>query len=102
MFYGGNSYHSPRDDAMRVIDVYSNPNIGKHLHVGIARPRIMWVLYPTKNGDVLCRGAVTPYAEFVHPDRLTDGEWKTLLDSPKRPETPAWAAPVIAPERSSK
>ncbi len=102
MFYGGNSYHSPRDDAMRVIDVYSNPNAGEHLHVGIARPRIMWVLYPTKNGDVLCRGAVTPYAEFTNPARLTDSEWKSLLDSPKKPEIPAWAAPVIPPERPGK
>lgn len=100
MFYGGNSYFTPKDDAMRVVDVFSNPNAGGHLHVGIARPRTMWVVYPTRNGDVLCRGAIVPYAEFVNAGRLTDGEWKTLLDSPKRPDIPAWAKPVIPPERS--
>ena len=98
MFYGGNSYSSPMDDAMRVVDVYSNR--GQHLHIGIARPRVMWVLYPTANGEVLCRGAVVPYAEFASASRLTDGEWKSLLDSPKRPGVPAWARPVISPERS--
>jgi hypothetical protein len=59
----------------------------------------MWVLYPTRNGEVLCRGAIMPYAEFVNGGRLTDGEWKGLLDSPKRPEVPAWVRPVIPPER---
>jgi Protein of unknown function (DUF3160) len=99
MFYDGNSYQTPLDDAMRVVDVYSNPTAGGHLHVGIGRPRRVWVLYPTKGGEVLCRGAIIPYAEFAHPERLTDGEWKSLLDSPKRPEPPAWAKPVIPAER---
>jgi hypothetical protein len=98
MFYSGNSYFDPRDDAMRVVDVYSNSAAGGHLHVGIARPRVMWVLYPTKNGEVLCRGAIIPYAEFTQSSRLTDGEWKSLLDSPKRPGPPSWAKDVISPE----
>ena len=99
MFYSGNSYFDPRDDAMRVVDVFSNPNVGGHLLVGIARPRTMWVLYPTKSGEVLCRGAIVPYAEFVHPQRLNDADWKSLLNSPKRPEPPEWSRPVIPPER---
>src|SRR5262245_29816086 len=102
MFYSGNSYVSPRDDAMRVVDVYSNSAAGGHLHVGIARPRIMWVLYPTKNGEVLCRGAIVPYAEFTHSNRLTDGEWKSLLDSSRRPEPPTWVKSVIPMEQQPK
>lgn len=98
MFYGGNSYFDPRDDVMRVVDVYSAR--GAHLHVGIARPRVMWVLYPTKAGEVLCHGAIVPYAEFVHGTRLTDCDWKALLDSPKKPEIPTWAKEVIPPERA--
>jgi hypothetical protein len=101
MFYGGNSYSSPRDDAMRVIDVFSNAGVG-HLHVGISRPRELWVLYPTKDGEVLCRGAVMPYAEFSHSDRLTDREWKLLLDSPQSPEVPKWAQSVIPPEATRR
>jgi hypothetical protein len=100
MFYGGNSYVTPRDDAMRVVDVYSNPRVGSYLNIGIARPRLMWVLYPTKEGEKLCLGGVMPYAEFTHFGRLTDAEWKSLLSSPNHPDPPAWARTVIPPERS--
>jgi hypothetical protein len=97
MFYRGNSYITPKDDAVRVADVYTNA--ARHLHVGIARPRVMLVLYPTKRGEVLCRGAIVPYAEFTTAGRLTDDEWKSLLDSPRKPDLPAWARLVIPPER---
>ena len=38
-----------------------------------------------------------PYYEFGHDSRLTDAEWKTLLDSDKRPKTPDWIGPIVAP-----
>jgi hypothetical protein len=100
MLYGGNSYVRPRDDAPRVVDIFSNPQVGKHLLVGTARPRALWVLYPVKGVEVLCRGAVLPYYEFSHPERLTDTEWKALLDSPRRPEVPAWLRPLIGAEQA--
>jgi hypothetical protein len=96
MLYGGNSYCTPNDDAPRVVDVFSNPNVGGHLEVGIARPQALYILYPIKGGEVLCRGAVMPYYEFVHDARLTDVEWKSLLDSDKRPKSPDWITPIIA------
>jgi hypothetical protein len=102
MLYGGNSYHTPRDDAPRVVDVYSNPTLGKHLHVGTDKPRLIWVLYPVKGVDILCRGAVLPYHEFAHGARLTDSAWQTLLASPERPETPAWIQPVMAEVKGKK
>jgi hypothetical protein len=42
---------------------------------------------------------VLPYHEFAHPTRLTDAEWKALLDSPQRPELPAWVRPVFQASR---
>jgi len=60
------------------------------LHVGIGRPVALYVLYPWNGGTVLCRGAVLPYHEFVSQTRLTDGEWRALLDSDKRPTAPEW------------
>ena len=45
---------------------------------------------------------VLPYQEFSHPQRLTDAAWKTLLDSPRRPETPAWIKPVMTAEGQKK
>jgi len=99
MLYGGNSYVTPRDDAPRVVDVFYNPNErGGYLEVGVGRSRALYVLYPHKGGEVLCRGAVMPYYEFKHPKRLTDAEWKTLLDSRKRPDVPAWMGAVVGSE----
>lgn len=97
MFYGGNSYVNPRDDAPRIVDVHSDPNSQRVLEVGIGRPRALYVLYPSKGGEVLCRGAVMPYYEFPSSKRLTDQEWKTLLDSKAAPELPEWVKPIIGP-----
>ena len=90
MFHDGCGSEIPRDDAPRVVDVVYNPNLGEYLEVGVGRPRIMYVLYPTDQGEVLCRGAVLPYYEFRSPKRLDDGEWRALLRSDKAPR-PAFA-----------
>ena len=103
MFYEGNSYLSPDDDAPRVVDVYSNPNFlprrpGKTLHhyleAGIARPRKMYVLYPWEGQELLCVGAVLPYYEFTSTERLTDAQWLEMLDSDGRPPVPEWARAI--------
>jgi hypothetical protein len=95
MFYGGNSYLTPRDDAPRVVDVACNPNTGQCLEVGVGRSRALYVLYPVKGRDVLAKGAVVPYYEFRHAARLTDAEWMALLDSPGKPDLPEWVKPLI-------
>ena len=96
MLYGGNAYLTPNDDAPRVIDVFSNPNTRQVLEVGVARARAIYVLYPHDGAELLCKGAVMPYYEFRHAKRLTDAEWKRLLDSTDRPDAPAWLKPIIA------
>jgi len=95
MLYGGNSYLVPRDDAPRAIDVHYDPNQGRYLEVGVGRPRALYVLYPHKGGEVLCRGAVMPYYEFHHGERLTDSAWKALLDGGDRPDIPEWVRPIV-------
>jgi hypothetical protein len=96
MFYGGNSYSDPKDDAPRIVDVHSRQ--GNHLSVGIGRPRTVWVVYPWKGSDVLCRGAVLPYHEFASGERLTDTRWRELLDSPQAPEQPEWVSGWAVPK----
>jgi hypothetical protein len=99
MFYDGNgSYLDPNDDAPRVVDVFANSESGNYLTVGVDRPRELYVLYPTKSGEVLCRGAVLPYLEFASDSRLTDAQWKALLDSPKRPRLPDWSHAIFSPD----
>lgn len=96
MGYDGNySSKHPKDDAPRIADVYSNPEVGGNLHVGVGRARAIYVLYPWQGQSVLCRGAVMPYYEFVDGGRLTDEEWKVRLDSGARPDVPAWLRPVV-------
>lgn len=102
MLYGGNSFVKPRDDAPRIVDVFANPQAGRYLEVGIGRPRALYVLYPTKNSEVLCRGAVLPYYEFAHPQRLTDAEWKTLLDGKDKPAQPGWIQPLLGTTKQAK
>jgi hypothetical protein len=105
MLYGGNhSYEDPKDDAPRIADVFSNVDdflAVTYLHVGIGRARAVYVLYPWAGVQVLCKGAVLPYYEFVHNSRLTDDEWKTMLDNGHPPSVPAWLAPITTNGGSS-
>lgn len=52
------------------------------------------VLYPWQGTDILCRGASVPYYEFLHDGRLTDTEWKSMLDGDARPDLPSWYKPI--------
>lgn len=97
MFYGDNSYLFPNDDAPRVVDVHRQR--GKSLEVGIGRPRVLWVVYPWKGSDVLCRGAVLPYHEFASAERLTDQDWLKRLDSSSAPDQPKWVRGWTVPKK---
>jgi hypothetical protein len=102
MLYGGNAYLTPRDDAPRVVDVFANPEQGGYLHVGVGRPRTLFVLYPWQDKTVLCQGAVMPYYEFVEPARLDDRMWKEKLDSDKRPAVENWLSPFVSGKNLGK
>ena len=99
MLYQGNSYLSPPDDAPRATSVYAwlGGEPPGYLHAAIARPRALHVLYPWQGADVHCVGTVLPYREFVTEKRLTDDEWRTLLDSKDAPPEPAWLVPITSP-----
>jgi hypothetical protein len=94
MFYGGNSYENPRDDAPRVCDIYTNPQNGEILHIGIGKPVQIFLLYPWNGKPILTHGAVFPYYEFGGAHRLTDTEWQKLQSSPLAPAQPDWLGAV--------
>jgi hypothetical protein len=100
MLYQGNSYVRPEDDAPRIVDVFTNPTTRKapYLEVGIGRPRELYVVYPYRGKEILCRGAVLPYHEFAYAERLDDAGWKKLLDSREAPQPPAWVRPILSPK----
>jgi hypothetical protein len=95
ILYGGNSWLGPRDDSLRAVGVFNNPNTGERLHVGIDRARAIYVLYPWDGKEVLCRGAVMPYHEFSSKEPLTDAAFKALLDSDRRPKVPEWSKKFV-------
>ncbi len=55
------------------------------------------VLYPYQGREIICRGAVMPYYEFISTTRMTDTDWQKRLDSDERPENPDWLKPIFAP-----
>ena len=69
--------------------------ISGHLHAAVGRPRAIYLLYPWKGEEVLCRGAILPYFEFVDPARLTDDEWCRREIAGPLPGTPPWLGPIL-------
>lgn len=82
--------NAPNDDAPRVATIASDPLLGTYHHVGVGRPRALYVLYPWKGQEILCLGGVLPYHEFAHPSPLTDPEFRDL-----KPPTPEWVHPLL-------
>lgn len=95
MRYG--AVHRPKDDAPAILVFYANIRKRGYLHGAVARPRELLVMYPFQGREILCRGAVLPYFEFVSGKLLSDREWLKRLDSDERPASPAWLKPILAP-----
>jgi hypothetical protein len=95
MFYQGNSYLHPEDNAPRIArNASTEDGIGVDvLHAAIARPRLLLVRYPAPDGkEVLCQGAVYAYRDVPHPAVLPLKTWQA--ESEKSP-WPAWSAPIV-------
>jgi hypothetical protein len=74
-----------------VADISSSPK--GVLEVGTGRIDQIYVLVPDDNGNFqLAVGGVYSYYEFLNPpgERLTDTEWRGMLNSGKAPERPSW------------
>lgn len=95
--YYGNSWLNPKDDAPRWAEVCAFPDRGTSLAAAVGRPREIFVLHPWNGIDVLCRGGVMQYYEHESSSRLTDAEWRTLLDSPDAPPLPSWMSGYAEP-----
>lgn len=95
--YFGTSWLIPRDDAPRWAEVCAFTNRGTSLAAAVGRPREIFVLHPWQGMEVLCRGSVMQYYEYESSERLTDDEWRGLLDSEKVPALPPWLGDFIEP-----
>lgn len=95
MLYDGNSYLTPRDDAPRIARISSDPRTGGVFHAGIGRPRVMYVLYPSRGKEFLCRGVVLPYHELSTDKTMTDSKWMQQFNGDERPPVPSWLSKLI-------
>ncbi len=94
-------FTAPKDNVPKAVRIFTNPKLGKALTVGIGRPCLLYVLYPWKGKDVLCRGAVLPYRERYELEAITDKDWHSRLHHPHNPAIePEWLAPLRVKPRS--
>ncbi len=81
-----------------VADVMTNSYDGMVVEEAVGKVDLMIAACPTSDGRAfLAAGPVLSYYEFKHPmnDRLTDEAWRSMLDSPDRPDRPQWYIPLI-------
>ena len=86
-------YPGKRPEGMAVVaDVHTDPNTGNVLEEGVGYPRIIYVICNIEGHLVVTRGAAYSYYEFTRPisSRMTDEEWRALLETPNQPDLPVW------------
>jgi hypothetical protein len=84
-------------DAAIVADIASGPP--GVLEVATGRFDRIFVLVPDDSGRFqVAAGGVFSYYEFTSPpgERLTDGEWRAMLDAGTAPARPSWEEVIIA------
>ena len=81
-----------------VADVHTCGSEGMVLEEAVGKVDLIVVACPQPDCSAfLAIGPVLSYYEFKHlmADRLTDEKWRELLDSPDKPERPAWYRPLM-------
>ena len=85
-------------DAALVSDIFTATRSGA-LEVATGRVDDIWVLVPNDDGKFqLARGGVHSFYEFYRPvdQRLTDEEWRSMLDAGEAPARPTWQEVFLA------
>jgi hypothetical protein len=102
MFYEGNSYLSPLDDAPRIVRYASlaRPDGIRISQAATARPKLMLIRYPDREGkEVLCQGAVYAFRNLERDHSLTLPEWREAAE--KEP-WPFWMDPITGKAKPEK
>ena len=102
MFYEGNSYLSPDDDASRIARYATDasPQGTRVHHAAVARPRLLLLHYPDHAGKpVLCQGAVYSFRHVERDRTPTRAEWNSECDKATRP---VWMDPITGAPAPSK
>ena len=76
-----------------VADVHTDVNSGQVLEEGLGYVDLALVAYKVPEGSIILgAGPTLSYYEFKQPmsDRLTDEQWKEMLEQGQQPSRPAW------------
>ena len=76
-----------------IADVHTDTNTNKVLEEGVGYVDLIIVAYKVPDGRIIAgAGPVFSYYEFKHPidDRLTDEQWKDMLQNGEEPDSPDW------------
>jgi hypothetical protein len=76
-----------------IADVHTDTNTEQVLEEGIGYVNLIIVAYKTPDGQIITgAGPVFSYYEFKQPmsNRLTDEQWKDLLETGQQPNRPEW------------
>ncbi len=101
MLYRGQAWTQPIDDAPRITRLFKDQRSESVMHVGIGRPRLMYVLYPWRGREILCRGVVMPYHETITDKTLTDADWHHYFEADTRPAAPDWLEGLVPNQKVS-
>ena len=87
------SANSEGKETTLIADVHSDPNSGRCLEEAVGYIDFIVVVIKKPNGDLTSMaGPIFSYYEFKQPmsNRLTDEEWRDLLQSGNAPKQPDW------------
>jgi hypothetical protein len=82
-----------------IADVHTDTNSNQVLEEGVGYVDLIVVAYKVPDGRIIAgAGPVFSYYEFKHPmdNRLTDEQWKTMLEDGEGPERPDWTSSFIS------
>jgi len=82
-----------------IADVHTDTNSNQVLEEGVGYVDLIVVAYKVPDGRVIAgAGPVFSYYEFKHPidDRLTDEQWKEMLENGEEPDRPDWTSSFIS------
>lgn len=82
-----------------IADVHTDINTDQVLEEGVGYVDLIVVAYKVPDGRIIAgAGPVFSYYEFKHPldDRLTDEQWKEMLQNGEEPDRPDWISTFVS------
>jgi hypothetical protein len=80
MFYKGTSRNHAVRDSQRISVVGYNQSKKIYKYIAIGHPISLYVFYPSKDKNILCKGAVMSCYEFASRRTINNEKWREILD----------------------